>query len=35
LLHDPLVKAAPTDRLDDGQGLPPILVRWSDQMNAG
>ena len=35
LLDNPLVKAAPPDRLDDGQGLPPALVRWSDQTNGG
>jgi hypothetical protein len=35
LLDDPLVEAAATDRLDDGQGLTSPkkpLVRWSDQM---
>jgi hypothetical protein len=33
LLDDALVEAAATDRLDDGQGVPPEkpLVRWSDQ----
>jgi len=35
LLDNPLVKAAPADRLDDGQVIPPVLVRWSDQTNAG
>jgi len=35
LLDDPLIEAAATDRLDDGQGLTSPkkpLVRWSDQM---
>jgi hypothetical protein len=35
LLDDPLIEAAATDRLDDGQGLTSpkmALVRWSDQM---
>jgi hypothetical protein len=35
LLDNPLVKAASADRLDDGQVIPPVLVRWSDQTNAG
>jgi hypothetical protein len=35
LLDDALIEAAPADRLDDGQVLPPVLVRWSDQTNAG
>jgi hypothetical protein len=36
LRDDALIEAAPADRLDNGQGLPPQtgLVRWSDQIVA-